>query len=239
MRNLSYAQRKSGTSESGARRLLASRGVAVTGIAAVLASSAIVFASPASADDGLSREQLVNDCAGRMERVSVPQTTPQSVPIDKPARELDGCTFEQSEEWNEWNWRDTGETVTNCSPGVTQPIQHRSDSSESWTAGWNIGGDVGFDAGKLKGGLNAGYNWSNTTGRTNSNTITVSPGRKGSLTAGAEIHHAKGRIRVNYSSPAEGHYIWYINDVEVSTPTGRTEVGQEDKSCSERLINGQ
>ncbi|WP_043267701.1 hypothetical protein [Streptomyces sp. CT34] len=237
---LGQVQQESEASESGRarRRPLLSRGAAFAGTAAVLASSTVVFASPASADDGLSRKQLLNDCPGRMEQIQIPQTQP-GIPIYKPARKLDGCTFESSEEWDAWEWRDTGQTVTNCNPGATQPIQHRSDSTEAWSAGWNVGGELGFDAGKFAGGLNASYNWSNTVSRTNSNTVTISPGRKGSLTAGAEIHHAKGRIRVNYGEQAEGHYIWYINDVEISTPTGKTEIGQEDKSCTERLMNGQ
>jgi hypothetical protein len=120
-------------------------------------------------------------------------------------------------------------------PGV---IDQALTGSESWSSGGSIGGSASAVKSFFTGGLTGEYNWNHTVTETNASTIHVEPGRKATLTAGAEIHEKKGRIRVNYSSQLDGHYIWYINDVTISTPTGYTETGQENKACNETLLNG-
>jgi hypothetical protein len=47
-----------------------------------------------------------------------------------------------------------------------------------------------------------------------------------------------GRIRLNYDTRINGHYIWYANYVEAWVPTGYTETGQEDVPCGDKLMNG-
>jgi hypothetical protein len=187
-------------------------------------------------DDPPTVGELEGDCTGTGELVDG-QTTGNTM-------FLDGCTYEEASQWDDWSWKDTGDTVTNCTAGVTTPIDHTTTGTETWTSGWSIGGSAtGIAGGSKPWGQLAGlpsYNWSHSYSVSNANTIHVNPGRKGSLTVGAKIHHSKGRIRVNYSNNhLAGHYIWYINDVQMDTPTGDKQVGQEDKTCSETLMNGQ
>jgi hypothetical protein len=197
---------------------------------------ASVAGKASKADNPPTTEELEGDCAGNGDG-------PNGV-ITGNNGALDGCTYEEASQWDDWSWKDTGDTVTNCTPGVTTPIDHKTTGTETWTSGWTIGGSATGIAGGDKpwGQLAAlpSYNWSHSYSVSNENTIHVNPGRKGSLTVGAKIHHSKGRIRVNYSNNhLAGHYIWYINGVQMDTPTGDKQIGQEDKACSEKLMNGQ
>jgi hypothetical protein len=149
---------------------------------------------------------------------------------------LDGCTFEEQSSTAYKDWKAVGNTVANCDShqGV---IDQALTGSESWSFGGSIGGSLSGVKSWLTGGLTGGCNWDHTVSESNASTIHVEPGRKATLTAGAEIHEKEGRIRVNYSSQLAGHYIWYINDVTISTPTGYVK-SQDIVDCSETLLNG-
>lgn len=199
--------------------------------ASTFAAGVSVVASPvpAQAEEPLTHAQLLADCDGT--GVAHPEIGTGY------AGYLDACTYEEQEQWTEWEWEDTGDTVTNCTPGVISPIDHTTSGTETWTTGWSVNTYVGKEWKWLT--VTAGYNETHSTSVTNSNTIHVEPGRKGSLTVGAEVDHSSGRIRVNYSTPVNGHYVWYIDGVHRQDPTGAEQVGQEDKPCSETLLNGQ
>jgi hypothetical protein len=195
--------------------------------AAALSLATIGPASPASAEEPPTIQQLQEDCDGTGWNHGGTGWT----------MFLDGCTFEEESSNTYKDWKAVGETVTNCTSdrGV---IDQALTGSESWSSGGSIGGSASAVKSFFTGGLTGEYNWNHTVTETNASTIHVEPGRKATLTAGAEIHEKKGRIRVNYSSQLAGHYIWYINDVTISTPTGYTETGQENKACNETLLNG-
>lgn len=186
--------------------------------------------SPAQAEDRPPTiEELQGDCDGTA-YLPDGHTTGNTMA-------LDACTFEEESSNTFLDWKAVGETVTNCTSdrGV---IDQALTGTESWSSGGSIGGTASAVKSFFTGGLSGEYNWSHTVTESNASTIHIEPGRKATLTAGAEIHEKKGRIRVNYSSQLAGHYIWYINDVTISTPTGYTERGQDNKDCSETLLNG-
>lgn len=110
----------------------------------------------------------------------------------------------------------------------------------SLSAGFDLKGKgVGLD-GKAEAtfGSSIEHSWSDTVRIDNSTTITMPPGRKGSVTAGTEYHRLSGRIRLNYDTRVNGHYIWYANYIEAKVPTGYKETGLEEKACGEKLMNG-
>lgn len=208
-------------------RIAARTGIIAT--AAALSLAAIGPASPASADEPPTIQQLREDCDGTGLVHGGTGTGWTGY--------LDGCTFEVESSNTYLDWKAVGETVTNCNSDEGT-IDQALSGSESWSSGGSIAGSAGAAGSWLTGGLTGEYNWNHTVSETNESTIHVDPGRKATLTAGAEIHEAKGRIRVNYSSRLAGHYVWYINDVTISTPTGYVERGQENKACGETLLNG-
>ncbi|KNC19619.1 hypothetical protein AC792_05295 [Arthrobacter sp. RIT-PI-e] len=202
-----------------------------TGIITAVAALGVGLLSPVSAayadEEAPTIQQLTEDCDGSGWNHGGTGWT----------MFLDGCTFEEESSTTYKDWKAVGDTVTNCTAdrGV---IDQALTGSESWSSGGSIGGSASAVKSFFTGGLSGEYNWNHTVTETNASTIHVEPGRKATLTAGAEIHEKKGRIRVNYSSQLAGHYIWYINDVTISTPTGYTETGQDNKDCSETLLNG-
>lgn len=209
---------------------IGSRTGIITAAAAALSLGVLSPASPAQAEEvPPTIEQLQGDCDGTA-YLPDGQTTGNTM-------NLDGCTYEEESAVDYKDWKAVGETVTNCTSthGV---IDQALTGTESWSSGGSIGGTASAVQSWFTGGLAGEFNWNHTVSESNASTIHVEPGRKATLTTGAEIHESKGRIRVNYSSPLAGHYIWYINDVTVSTPTGYTEKSQDNKPCNETLLNG-
>ena len=204
-----------------------------TGIIAAAAGLGICFLSPVSVAHAEERpptiEELQGDCDGT---AFLPDGNTTGNTLN-----LDGCNFEEESSYTYLDWKAVGETVTNCDSDQGT-IDQALTGTESWSSGGSIGGTAGAVQSWFTGGLSGGYNWNHTVSESNSSTIHIDPGRKATLKAGAEIYESKGRIRVNYSSQLAGHYIWYINDVTISTPTGYTEKSQDNKSCSETLLNG-
>lgn len=174
-------------------------------------------------------EQFEGDCDGTA-YLPDGQTTGNTM-------SLDGCTFEEAGTRTFLDWKAVGETVTNCQSdrGV---IDQALSGSESWPSGGSIGASPAAVFKYFTGRLTGDYTWGHAVTETNTSTIHVEPDRKATLTAGAEIVEKKGRIRVNYSTRLAGHYIWYIKDVTISTPTGYTERGQQNRNCNETLLNG-
>jgi hypothetical protein len=195
---------------------------------AALSFGIVGLAAPAQAAEGdYSNQQLLEDCDG---------TALVSGGTGYPGY-LDGCTFEEQSRTTYTVWKGVGETVTNCtsSNGV---IDQAVSGSESWSSGGSAGGNINFVKNWFVGGLTGEYNWNHTITETHSSTIHVEPGRKAVLTEGAEMVETKGRIRLNYSNRVNGHYVWYITDVTLTTPTGYVEKGQDNKACGETLLNG-
>jgi hypothetical protein len=206
---------------------IATRTSTVAAIAA-LAFGVLGLATPAQADEGFSNQQLLNDCNGSA--ISGDGGT-GSIGF------LDGCTFEESSTQTYTIWKGVGETVTNCTSNKGT-IDQALSGSESWSSGGSAGGNINFIKDWFMGGLSGEYNWNHTVTETHSSTIHVEPGRKAVLTEGAETVEKQGRIRVNYRSKVGDHYIWYINGVTLTTPTGYVEKGQDNKACGETLLNG-
>ncbi|POM24245.1 hypothetical protein BTM25_28730 [Actinomadura rubteroloni] len=175
--------------------------------------------------------------------------------------DLDSCTFEPDGDLGTFmKWSVSGVPVNNCTPGATADIKSTTTDGEgrstahSETVGTSVGftGSVTLKSDKpvlgetLSLDISAGFEnsesltetWTKTVTVSNGETIIVKPGYKAVRTVGVEYRRVRGRVRLNYGTRVNGHYIWYANYVEAWVPTGYTEQGQDQVPCDKTLING-
>jgi long-subunit fatty acid transport protein len=159
----------------------------------------------------------------------------------------DKCSFEvQSEGAAYLDWVRYGNPVSNCSEGATQPITHQEGDVRTFSETWTVGGGISFkikDVLTIDGG--ADYSQTRSTSVEKRESITAAPGRKNALTTGTEFVDQAGRLKVEVAIYAQengvdgstfaGYETYYIEGINRKVPTGNSEIGQDDKACSEEF----
>jgi len=198
------------------------------GVAALALAGTVVPATSASAAPVAARltpEELQTICAGG--------TVAEGL--------LEGdCVFEVQGETLRTDWRQVGDQVSNCNAGTTSPIGRTVVATRSFSETWKAGGNAGLSLGPISIEGGGEYSETRTVSSETRDEITVNPGRKAALTAGAVTAVQTGRMRVEIREvqiaewPSWTEYeTQYLDEVTRDVPTGTIERGQDEVSCAE------
>ncbi|KAJ7182503.1 hypothetical protein C8R43DRAFT_6341 [Mycena crocata] len=163
--------------------------------------------------------------------------------------DADRCTYEsQSPQPDTTIPHIVGDPIGNCQGGTTNTTSTVGGSTTIQQT-WKYGVSAGFsaDGGEelpIGASFESSDSWSKSDAKTftQTQTITIPPGKQAAVIAQVKQKVFLGQIRLNYGDPSgdpgknDYHYIWYAGGVASVQPTDEVSYGQKFFNCDEQVI---
>jgi hypothetical protein len=194
---------------------MAKRTKACVLVTAAVAATTMLAVPAASAGDGPTTLQLLDKCNNGTDVCDFhPSGSPNVYRGDyRLAGGATNCTADKITRWVEWS---STEHTTN-SVGIQMSAE----------AGAGKAFKLGFEA-------SYGHEWGWASTKTDRVQAEISPNRAINVFSAPMKQTVRGTYELHFSNPYYGHYIWYVNDVEVTGPASDswdTRAEQADASC--------
>ncbi|WP_116209700.1 hypothetical protein [Streptomyces olivoreticuli] len=202
-------------------------------LALVATAMGIVMAAslPASADDNLSRKEILADCASGTGKCTFNDPELGQAYLGAPRRvsdELHNCSTSDASQ--SMAWSDT--------------VGSSDTAGVSITAGGKLAGLIDLSV-----TANYSHTWSSSHTESSTLSMTVKPGEVGWIARSQVMRTVSGTWQTHYDTPRAGHYFWYVPDaVTGPAPNGtdgvhnavtvktRPMTASEKASCSTRSV---